>query len=84
MEHEGDSDSNCNWRTWNNPKGLMKGLEDLKIRGQVETIQTKALLRSGQNTEKSPGDWKRIAVTQTLMRNHQLMRVGKTLKRVKQ
>ena len=25
-------------------KGLVKGLEDLKIRGQVETIQTSALL----------------------------------------
>ena len=27
-------------------KGLIKGLEDLKIRGQVETIQTIALLRT--------------------------------------
>ena len=26
--------------------GLIKGLEDLEIRGQVETIQTTALLRS--------------------------------------
>ena len=25
------------------PKGLVKGLEDLEIRGQVETIQTTAL-----------------------------------------
>ena len=28
------------------PKGLIKGLEDLEIRGQVETIKTTALLRS--------------------------------------
>ena len=27
-------------------KGLVKGLEDLEISGQVETIQTTALLRS--------------------------------------
>ena len=27
-------------------KGLVQGLKDLKIRGQVETIQTTALLRS--------------------------------------
>ena len=26
-------------------KGLIQGLDDLEIRGQVETIQTKALLR---------------------------------------
>ena len=30
----------------------------------------------GQNTEKSPGDLERFAVTQTLVRNHQLMLVG--------
>ena len=28
------------------PKGLVMGLEDLEIRGQVETIQSPALLRS--------------------------------------
>ena len=28
------------------PKGLVKGLEDLEIRGQVESIQTTTLLRS--------------------------------------
>ena len=28
-----------------NPKGLVKGLEDLEIKGQEETIQTTALLR---------------------------------------
>ena len=26
------------------PKGLIKGLEDLEIRGQIETIQSTALL----------------------------------------
>ena len=29
-------------------KGLLKGLEDLEIRGQVETIQTTALLRTAR------------------------------------
>ena len=29
-------------------KGLIKGLEDLEITGQVETIQTTALLRSAK------------------------------------
>ena len=41
-------------------KGLSKGLQDLKITGRVETIQTTTLLRSAQNTEKSPGDLKRL------------------------
>ena len=30
------------------PKGLVKGLEDLEIRGQVVSIQTTALLRSSK------------------------------------
>ena len=30
------------------PKELVKGLDDLEIRGQVETIQTTALLRSAR------------------------------------
>ena len=30
------------------PKGLIKGLEDLEIKGQMETIQTTALLRSAR------------------------------------
>ena len=30
------------------PKSLVKGLEDVKIRAQVETIQTTALLKSAR------------------------------------
>ena len=37
---------------------------------------------SGQNTEKSPGDLKRLAVTQTPVKNYRLTLVWKTLKRV--
>ena len=48
--------------------GLVQGLEDLKISGRVETIQTRALLRS----EKISGDLKRLVVTKTPVRNHQL------------
>ena len=29
-------------------KGLIKGFEDLEIRGRIETIQTTALLRSAR------------------------------------
>ena len=46
-------------------KGLLKRLEDLEIRGRVETIQNYCIIEIGQNTEKSPGDLRRLAVTQT-------------------
>ena len=58
-------------------KGLVNGLEDLKISGQVETIADNNI---SQNTEKSPRDLRRLAVTQTPVRNHQPTLVGKTLK----
>ena len=38
--------------------GLLKGLEDLEIGGP-------SIFENGQNTEKSPGDLRRLAVTQT-------------------
>ena len=53
MEHEGGGDTNCSWCTWNDPQRSLKGLEDLEIRGQEETIKTAALLRSTRITEYS-------------------------------
>ena len=55
-------------------KGLLKGLEDLEVGGQVETIQTTTYItENGQNAAKSPGDLRRLAVTKTPVKNHQLM-----------
>ena len=54
------------------PKRLVKGLEELEIRGQEETIQT---TERYQDTPKSSGDLKRLAVTQTPVRNYQLFLV---------
>ena len=56
-------------------KGLLKGLEDLEVGGRVGTIQTTALLK----TEKSPGDLRRLAVTQSPVKDHQLTLMWKTL-----
>ena len=41
-------------------KGLLKGLEDLRVGGRLEII---SITENGQNTEKSPGDLRRLAVT---------------------
>ena len=61
-------------------KGLLKRLEDLEAGGRVEPIQTTALL-NGQNTEKSPGDLRRLAVTQIPVKNHLQKLMWKTLKK---
>ena len=39
-----------------------------------------SIIKIGQNTEKSPGDLRRLAVTQTPIEDHQLTLVRKTLK----
>ena len=54
------------------PKGLVRELEEMEIGGRAKTIQTTALLKIGQNIEKSPGDLRRLAVTQAPVREHQL------------
>ena len=46
-------------------KGLIKGLED-------------KIIRTGKNTEMSPGNLRCLAVTQTPVRNHHLKLVRKT------
>ena len=38
-----------------------------------------SIAEDGQNTETSPGDLRRLAVTQTPVKNHQLILMGKTL-----
>ena len=64
MEHESDGDTNCNLRTGNNPQRI--GAETERL-GNIET----SIVEIGQNIGKSPGDLRRLAVTQTPVRNYQ-------------
>ena len=60
-------------------KGLLKGLEDLEVGGQVEDSPNDSIAESGQNSEKSPGDLSRHTVTQTPVKNHRLTLMWKAL-----
>ena len=44
-------------------KRLLKGLEDLEIRGQVQAIYGYKIIKTSEITEKSPGDLNRLAVS---------------------
>ena len=44
-------------------KGLLKGLGHLEVGGRVKTIQNDSIPKNDQNTKKSPGDLRRLAVT---------------------
>ena len=41
-----------------------------------------SIIEIGHNTKKSPGDLRRLAITQTQMEDHQLILMWKTLKGV--
>ena len=79
MEYDTDGYSNCYWCAWYCHQKIDKGTEghgNKRTRGD-------SVIKIGQNTEKSPGDLRRLAVTQTPVEDHQLTLVWKTLKGVK-
>ena len=83
IEHEGDSDPNGNWYIWNNPQRIGKGTGRLGNKRINRVHPDYSIIKIGQNTEKGTGDLRRLAVTQTPVKNPQLMLVQKTLKGVK-
>ena len=52
-------------------KGLLKGLEDSGSWRTSGDHPNDSIIEDGQNTEKSPGDLRWLAVTQTPVKNHQ-------------
>ena len=80
MEHKRNGDSNCNWCTWKNPQ--RNGVEN----GRLENKRTNTdftdnrIIKIDSNTEKSPGDLRRLAVTKTSARNYLLKLIRSTLK----
>ena len=60
-------------------KGLLKGLEDLEVFGRDRDYPNDSIAENGQNHETSPGDLRRLAVTQTPVKNYQLTLMRKKL-----
>ena len=72
MEHDSDCDTNCNWFTryiYQRISTETGGLEDKRTSGNH---QYDSIIEIGQNTKKSTGDLRRLAVTQIPVVNHQL------------
>ena len=53
-------------------KGLLKGLGDLEVDGQVETIQTTALLRTARILRRGPWRLEETCCHSAPVKNHQL------------
>ena len=66
------------------PRSLVKGLENLESREQGGDHLDNRIIKISQNIEKCNRDLKRLAVTQTLVKDHHLKLVWKTLKKEQQ
>ena len=52
--------------------GILKRQEDFKVGEQVETIQTTTILRIARTPRRVSGDKRRLAVTHSPVKKHQL------------
>ena len=59
------------------PEGLKKRLEELKISKKNRNHQYYSIAEKGQNTDKSPGDLRKITITQIPLKDQQLKLVWK-------
>ena len=65
VEHESDSDTNSNLSTWIGLQKLVKGSERVGHQRMNQDHPDNSIVEISQNTEKSPRELKRLAVTQT-------------------
>ena len=78
IEHENDNSINyhfCFWYCHERIKKRIGGLGNKKTRGDHPNY---CIIEIGQNTKKSPRDLRRLAVTQTQVKDHQLTLILKT------
>ena len=81
MEHKGDDYTNRDWCFWYNHQRIIKGTGGLGSWRTSGYHSNYYIIENDQNTEKSPGDLRRLAITQTPVKDHQLTLMGKTLKK---
>ena len=70
VEHESDDYTNCNWCSWCSHQRIgtwTGGHGNNRTGGDCLNYN---IVEIGQNAEKSLGDLRRVAVTQTAVKNH--------------
>ena len=72
MERESDNYTNCDWCFWHSHQRIIKGTEGLENKRSSGYYPNNYIIENIENTEKSPGDLRRHAVTQTPVKDHQL------------
>ena len=66
-----DGDATCNWNTWNNPPMFLKEVTRVGNQRTNRDHIDNSILEICQNPEKSTGNLRRLAVTQTPVKDHQ-------------
>ena len=80
VEHESDVYINCNWCSWYSYWRIIKETGGIGNKRTSGDRPDNYITDVGQNTEKSPGDLRILAVTQTSVKDHQLTPMWNTLK----
>ena len=70
MEHAGDNNTNFNRCIWNSNEMITKGTGGLGSWQRSGDHLNYNIIENGQNTEKSPGDLRRLSVTQSPVKDH--------------
>ena len=80
MEHEVDGVANCNWCDRNDLQRLVTGAERVGNRRTSGDHPNYSIVEICLNTEKSPGDLRRLSILKTPVKDHHLTLVRKTCK----
>ena len=70
MEHEGNNDTNRDWCFWYSHQKIIKGTGELGNKRTSRDHPNYYIMENGQDTEKSPGDLRRLVVTQIPVKGH--------------
>ena len=81
MEHEGDNYTNCDydWCFWHSDWRIIKRSGGFGSWRPIGDHPNNSIIEDGPNTEKSPGDLRKLAVTQSPVIDHQHTLMWKTL-----
>ena len=72
LKHEGDIVTKCSWCTRKNSQEITTGTGRLGNKRKSEDHPNYRIIKISKNTEESPSDLQRFAVTQTPGKYHQL------------
>ena len=72
MGCEDDWETSCNYYTRNDTQRLAKGTGRVGNRRTSRNRLNYSIFKIGQNTEKNTGELRRLSVTQTPVKDHQL------------